>query len=75
MIAPKDPQSEAMSEFQHMQKQPKSKLKNSLKSKTAKTRKLCEFSKTEINRLANLNAMLETLKRGKTRKTASWLNG
>ena len=36
-----------MSEWQDMQKQPNTKLRNLLKSKKAKTRKLSELSKTE----------------------------
>jgi len=52
-----------MSDWQDMQKQPNTKLRNSLKSKKAKTRKLSELSKTEQNTLAKLNAMLDELRR------------
>jgi hypothetical protein len=51
-------------------------LRDLLKSKTAKTRKLSGLSKTEQNRLAKLNAMLETLRLGKNvqnRQLATWL--
>ena len=54
-----------MSEWQDMKKQPNINLRDLLKNKKAKTRKLSELSKTERNRLAKLNAMLETLRRGK----------
>ena len=53
-----------MSEWQDMQKQPDTKLRDLLKSSKAKTRKLSELSKTEQNRLAKLNAMLDELSRG-----------
>ena len=52
-----------MNEWQDMQKQPDTKLRDLLKSKKAKTRKLSELSKTEQNRLAKLNAMLDELRR------------
>ena len=45
-------------------------------SKKAITRKLSELSKTEQNRLAKLNAMLDELRRGenvKNRWLAPWL--
>ena len=42
-----------------MQKQPNTKLRDLLRSKKAKTRKLSELSKTEQNRLAQLNEMLD----------------
>jgi len=45
--------------------QPNTKLRDLLKSKKAKTRKLSELSKIEQNRLAKLNAMLDELRRGK----------
>ena len=47
-----------------MQQKPNTKLRDLLKSKKAKTRKLSELSKTEQNRLAKLNAMLDELRRG-----------
>ena len=53
-----------MSEWQDMQKQPNTKLRDLLKSKKAETRKLSELSKTEQNRLVKLNAMLDKLRRG-----------
>ena len=59
-----------------MQQKPKTKLRDLLKSKKAKTRKLSELSKTETNRLAKRNAMLETLRREKSvqnRQLATWL--
>ena len=65
-----------MNEWQDMQKQPDTKLRDLLKSKKAKTRKLSELSKTEQNRLAKLNLMLDELRRGKNvqnRRLASWL--
>ena len=48
-----------------MQKQPNTKLRDLLRSKKSKTRKPNELSKTEQNRLAKLNAMLDELRRGK----------
>ena len=65
-----------MSEWQDMRQKPNINLRDSLKDKKAKTRKLGELSKTEQNRLAKLNAMLETLRRGKNvqnRQLATWL--
>ena len=53
-----------MSEWQDMQKKPSTKLRDLLKNKQAKTRKLSELSKTEQNRLAKLNGMLDELRRG-----------
>ena len=47
-----------------MQKQANTKLRDLLKNKKAKTRKLSELSKTEQNRLAKLNGMLDELRRG-----------
>ena len=55
-----------MSEWQDMQKELNTKLRDLLKTNPAKTRKLSELSKTEQNRLAKLNAMLDELRRGKT---------
>ena len=46
-----------------MQQKPNTKLRDLLKNKKAKTYKLSEFSKTEQNRLAKLNAMLDELRR------------
>ena len=60
MIVPKDPQSE----WQDRQQKPNTKLRDLLKSKKVKTRNLSELSKTEQNRLANLNAMFDELRRG-----------
>ncbi len=65
-----------MSEWQDMQKKPSTKLRDLLKNKKAKTRKLSELSKTEQNRLAKLNAMLDELRRGENvqnRRLATWL--
>ena len=42
-----------------MQQKPNIKLQNLLKTKKANTRKLSELSKTEQNRLARLNALLD----------------
>ena len=69
-------QGEAMSEWQDMQQKPNTKLRDLLKNKKAKTRKLTELSKTEQNRLAKLNAMLDELRRGENvqnRRLATWL--
>ena len=52
-----------MSEWHDKQKKPNTKLRDILKSNKAKTRKLSELSKTEQNRLAKLNAMLDELRR------------
>jgi len=54
-----------MSEWQDMQKQPNTKLRDLLKNKKAKTHKLSELSRTEQNRLAKLNRLLDELRRGK----------
>jgi len=65
-----------MSEWQDMRQKPNINLRDLLKDKKVKTRKLGELSKTEQNRLAKLNAMLETLRRGKNvqnRQLAIWL--
>ena len=59
-----------------MNQEPNTKLRDLLKSKKAETRKLSELSKTEQNRLAKLNAMLEELKRVKNvqnRRLTTWL--
>ena len=61
-----------MSAWHYMQKEPNTKLRDLLKSNKAKTRKLSELSKTEQNRLAKLNAMLDELRRG---KNVVWLHG
>ena len=66
----------AVSEWQDMQKQPNTKLRDLLKNQKAKNPKLSELSKTEQNRLAKLNAMLDELKRGENmqnRRLATWL--
>ena len=65
-----------MSEWQDMQYRPNTKLRDLLKSKKAKTRKLSELTKTEQNRLAKLNGMLDKLRRGENvqnRRLATWL--
>ena len=65
-----------MSEWQDMQQKPNTKLRDLLKNRKAKTRKLSELSKTEQNRLAKLNLMLDELKRGKNvqnRRLSTWL--
>ena len=54
-----------MSEWQDMQQEPNTKLRDLLKNKKAKTRELSELSKAEQNRLAKLNRMLYELKRCK----------
>ena len=46
-----------------MQQKPNTKLRDLLKSKEAKIRKLSELFKTEQNSLAKLNAMLDELRR------------
>ena len=59
-----------------MKQKPNTKLRDLLKSKKAKPRKLSELSKTEQNRLAKLNLMLDELIRGKNvqnRRLATWL--
>ena len=53
-----------MSEWQDLQQKPNTKLRDLLKNKKAKTRKLSELSKTEQNRLAKLNGMVDELRRG-----------
>ena len=65
-----------MSEWQDMQQKPNTKLRDLLKNKKAKTRKLSELSKTEQNRLAKLNALLDELRRGENvqnRQLQTWL--
>ena len=65
-----------MSEWQDMQQKPNTNLRDILKNKKAKTRKLSELSKTEQNRLAKLHGMLDELRRGENvqnRRLASWL--
>ena len=47
-----------------MQRKPNTKLRDFLKTKSAKTRKLSELSKTEQNRLVKLNDILDDLRRG-----------
>ena len=59
-----------------MHKKPNTKLRDFLKNKKAKTRKLSELSKTEQNRLAQLIGMLDELRRGENvqnRRLAIWL--
>jgi len=51
-------------------------LRELLKNKKAKIRKPSELAKTEKNRLAKLNTMLNELRRGKNvqnRRLATWL--
>ena len=52
-----------MSEWQDMQQKPNTNLRDILKNKKAKIRKLSGLSKIEKNRLANLNTMLDELRR------------
>jgi hypothetical protein len=59
-----------------MKQKPNTKLRDLLKSKKAKTRKLSELSKIEQNRLVKLNGMLDELVRGKNvqnRQLQTWL--
>ena len=59
-----------------MKQKPNTKLRDLLKSKKAETRKLSELSKTEQNRLAKLNAILDELRHGKNvrnRQLGTWL--
>ena len=66
-----------MSEWQDMQKELNTKLRDLLKTNPANTRKLSELSKTEQNRLVKLNGMLDELRRGENvqnRRLASWLS-
>ena len=53
----------------HMQQKPNTKLRDLLESKKAETPKQSELSKTEQNRLAKLNAMLDELGRGENAQT------
>ena len=65
-----------MSEWQDMRQKPNTKLRDSLQNKKAKTHKLSELSKTEQNRLAKLNGMLDELRRGENvqnRRLGTWL--
>jgi hypothetical protein len=65
-----------MSEWQDMQKQPNTRLRDLLKSKKARTCKLSELSKAEQNRLVKLNGMLDELRRGENvqnRRLTAWL--
>ena len=64
-----------MSEWQDMQKQPNTKLRDLLKNNKAKTHKLSELSKTEQNRLVKLNLMLNELKRVKNVQNRGWRHG
>ena len=60
----------------HMKQKPNTNLRDLLKNKKAKPRKLSKLSKTEQNRLAKLNAMLDELRRGENvqnRRLATWL--
>ena len=60
-----------------MKQKPNTKLRDLLKSKKAKTRKLSELSKTEQNRLAKRIGMLDELIRGKNvqnRQLQTWLS-
>ena len=50
-----------MSEWHDMQEELNTKLRDLLKTNPAKTRKLSELSKTEQNRSAKLNAILDEL--------------
>ena len=59
-----------------MKQKPSTKLRDLLKNKKAKTRKLSELSKTEQNRLAKLNGILDELRLGENvqnRRLATWL--
>ena len=64
-----------MSEWHDMQKEPNTKWRYLLKSKKAETRKQSELSKTEQNRLAKLNLVLDELRRGENVQNwlATWL--
>ena len=64
-----------MNEWQDMQQKPNTKLRDLLKSKKAETRKQSELSKTEQNRLAKLNLVLDELRRGENVQNwlATWL--
>ena len=59
-----------------MKQKPNTNLRDLLKNKKAKTRKLSELSKTEQNRLAKLHGMLDELRRGENvqnRRLGTWL--
>ena len=59
-----------------MHNKPNTNLRDLLKNKKAKSRKQSELSKTEQNRLAKLNGMLDELRRGENvqnRRLATWL--
>jgi hypothetical protein len=56
-----------------MQKNPDTKLRDLLRNKKAKTRKLSELSKIEQNRLAKLNAMLDEFRRAENAQTFLYL--
>jgi hypothetical protein len=65
-----------MSGWQDIQQKPNTKLRDLLKNKKAKTRKLSELSKTEQKRLVKLNRMLDELRRRENvqnRRLATWL--
>ena len=65
-----------MNQWQDMQQKPNTKLRDLLKSKKAETRKPSELSKTEQNRLAKLNVMLDEFRHGanvQNRRLATWL--
>jgi hypothetical protein len=65
-----------MSEWQDMQQKPNTKLRDLPKNKIAITRELSELPKTEQNRLAKLNLLLDELRRGvnvQNRRLATWL--
>ena len=67
-----------MSAWQDMKQKPNTKLRDLLKNKKAKTCKLSVLSKTEQNRLAKLNGILDELRRGENvqnRRLATWLTG
>ena len=55
-----------------MKQKPNTNLQDLLKNKEAKIRKLSELFKTEQNRLAKLDGMLDELRRG---KNVVWLHG
>jgi len=66
-----------MHEWQDMQQKPNNKLRDLLKSKKAETRKQSELPKTEQNRLAKLNLVLDELRRGENvqnRQLQTWLS-
>ena len=65
-----------MSDWQDVQQKPNTKLQNWLKTKEAKTRGLSELSKTQQNRLAKLNALIDKHRLRKNlqnRRLANWL--